>query len=96
MTRFIQGGSYCSERATLLPKSAKFSQGSLFGWVWLKVPLIGGELVPEANVADALALGAFVAQCVARAFAYGFAFPLADSAHNRDDQASGCRAGIMW
>ena len=38
---------------------------------------IRGESEPKRNVADSLALSAFVAQCVPCPFADGLAFPLA-------------------
>ena len=53
-----------------------------------------GQPKPEGDVARLLALGAFVAQRVPSPFAYGFALPLADCAHDGDDEATGGGTGV--
>lgn len=67
----------------------------LFGGFWLQIAGVGARPIPEGDTVDTLALCAFMAQGVARPFVNGFAFPLADRAHDRDHQAAGGRAGIQ-
>ena len=70
------------------------TQHSLFVGVLFDVFSVGAEPVAELDVTDPLAVGALVAQSVARAFADGFAFPLAHGRHNVQHQPPGSGAGV--
>jgi hypothetical protein len=66
----------------------------LFGLVRLNVHAIRCQPA-SILIADAFALPPFVVQCVPRAFADRFTFPLAHGRHDVQDQAPGGRTGIQ-
>ncbi len=83
-----------AEGLPLRPKPADFSERGLFGRVGLEVLAVLGQPESERDIAHAFALRAFVPQRIARALPDGFALPLADRAHDGNDQAPRRRASV--
>ena len=92
--QLFRGDRDAAKGVALAAEIPNLGERGLFRRVGFQMLQVGRQSIAELDVAHALPITSLVPQSVAGPFADALAFPLADGAHDGDDEAPGCRSGV--